>query len=338
MYACGDGICVYCRRRLTAVGDADKRIAPRNGVWLASGGPPTVIVAGAQTSRDMTGLIRGGTCKLYAFPRSTTIAEDGCFRGARGPKSVRFSVRLRILGVGAFAGCTGLKRLSPTFGLEAIYAECFRESGLTEVVLPSSVKFIESAAFQKCRSLRSVGFAGDALESIGARAFAECPLRSFTAPASLCRIGNHAFCGCKMLKSADLSACLLQHERWRNCARTFLEDGAFADSGLCYVVLPRALQVIGERAFAGCRGLRRVTLGEDSSLEEIKARTFWGSGLESFAAPASLRKIGELAFGGCNRLRAFSLNEGVRELGRLCLWTTGVAGLELLSRAGATPQ
>ena len=69
------------------------------------------------------------------------------------------------------------------------------------------------------------------------------------------------------------------------------------------MVLPCTLRNIGKSAFEGCKCLKSVSFGDDSELEEIEYRTFYGSGLESFAAPLKLKKIGTVAFGNCLGLK-----------------------------------
>ena len=115
-------------------------------------------------------------------------------------------------------------------------------------------------------------------------------------------------------------------------------EGAFVDSGLESVKLPRTLRVIGKRVFVQCRNLKEVIFGRDSAVEEISAWAFWGSGLESFTAPPALKKIGDLAFGNCPALRNFRLNEGIQELGWLCLWGTGVTDVKLPPQIRMTPE
>ena len=36
-----------------------------------------------------------------------------------------------------------------------------------------------------------------------------------------------------------------------------------------------------------------------------------------------------MAFGECRNLKTFELNEGIQEVGWLCLWRTGVTGMRL---------
>ena len=73
-------------------------------------------------------------------------------------------------------------------------------------------------------------------------------------------------------------------------------------------MLPCTLCVIKERAFAGCKNLKSVILGENSELKEIQSEAFCGSGLESFTAPASLKKIGNNAFMSCRALKHVNLS------------------------------
>ena len=94
-------------------------------------------------------------------------------------------------------------------------------------------------------------------------------------------------------------------------------------------MLPRALRVIREDPFFGCKNLKSVSFGENSELEEIEFRAFFGCSLESFVAPPKLKKIGGLAFGTCRSLKDFRLNDSVRELGWLCLWATAVTNLDV---------
>lgn len=87
--------------------------------------------------------------------------------------------------------------------------------------------------------------------------------------------------------------------------------------------------VIGEKAFANCKGLEQVIFDPDSAVTEMQCKAFWDSGLKTFAAPPSLRKICTLAFRECRCLETFELNEDIQELGWLCLWCTGITDLRL---------
>ena len=79
---------------------------------------------------------------------------------------------VRSVFLGALRGCSALRRILLPEGLNSVGAFCFAESGLGEVVLPASVRFIKEFAFWCCRSLKRVVFQKDSkLERIERGAF-----------------------------------------------------------------------------------------------------------------------------------------------------------------------
>ena len=165
-------------------------------------------------------------------------------------------------------------------------------------------------------------------------AFKDSGLESFVAPPSLCKLWNAAFMGCRALKHVDLSSCTFRCGKKKD----YLALGIFQNCGLESVVLPRTLRVVGERAFSNCTHLKHVSFGEDSMLEEIGYRAFFGCALESFTAPASLKKIGAVAFGANLTLRNFKLNDDIQDVDWLCFWATGIEELKLPQKIKKTPE
>ena len=239
---------------------------------------------------------------------------------------------LAELGEQAFESCERLRQVLLGAGLREIGYMCFYQSGLEEVVLPGSLRRVGENAFYRCAGLKRVVFAGEGPETIGREAFARSGLESFVGPASLRMIGDRAFAGCEGLRHADLGACALQGV----CGEGQWFRHVFEDSGLESVALPSSLRAVGDCAFAGCRRLRSVSFGEDSMLEEVGPLAFLNCGLEAFEAPPRLRRVGELAFAGCGALRVFRPNEGLRELGALCLWRTAASRPRMPPRARRT--
>jgi len=76
--------------------------------------------------------------------------------------------------------------------------------------------------------------------------------------------------------------------------------GAFQNSGLESIVLPRSLEWIGRLAFADTKNLIKVDFEEGSRLDTINQGAFASSSLEWIKFPASLRFIGLYAFEGTN--------------------------------------
>ena len=60
------------------------------------------------------------------------------------------------LGKTAFLKCKSLKTISLPSGLQTIGEYCFQKSGLTELMIPSSVEKIEKYALSQCSELKKV--------------------------------------------------------------------------------------------------------------------------------------------------------------------------------------
>lgn len=67
--------------------------------------------------------------------------------------------------------CTRLRSVLLGDGLYSICKFSFEQSGLEEITIPCEVEVIGTCAFQSCKSLRKVNFAGSGLEIIWDNAF-----------------------------------------------------------------------------------------------------------------------------------------------------------------------
>ena len=220
-------------------------------------------------------------------------------------------------------------------------AKVIRLSRSRSYALPRTATSVGENAFPRMRSLESVRL-NAGIRVLGAKCFAESGIRRLVLPASVELVCPHAFSGCSSLEHADLSAArglkVLGEGAFCSCRkpkRVLFSDGpetigskCFRESGLEQLTVPRVAKHIGDGAFSLCRSLRQVRFA-GSSLETIGAEAFMSSGLEAFVAPPSLRRIGSLAFAGCGALKELRLNEGVQELGELCLQKTAIDGVEL---------
>lgn len=113
---------------------------------------------------------------------------------------------------------------------------------LYSIVLPNTVKTIQTNAFNDCKWLSSVTI-GSEVETIGTNAFSNCDnLTSVVLPKSVTNIGYGAFYGC---------------------------------DGLEKIVIPENVETIGSNAFANCEKLTTVVVkGADT---QIKNDAFAGS-------------------------------------------------------------
>ena len=187
------------------------------------------------------------------------------------------------------------------------YSDC---SGLTSVIIGTSVTSIGDLAFSNCSGLTTVTI-GTSVTTIGNHAFSNCSgLTSvhITDLAAWCKIifvnglanpiyyANHLF-----LNGIEIEDLVIPDNV------TSIGDGAFYNcTGLTSVTIPNSVTTIGVSAFWGCSGLTSVTI--PNSVTAIDEDAFYGcSGLTSITIPNSITYIGEYAFGGCDIEKVVSL-------------------------------
>lgn len=154
-----------------------------------------------------------------------------------------------------FATYGGILIKSPRFGaitipegVKGISDSLFYKSGLSSVVLPSSLKSIGINAFGYSYGLKSVTFS-EGLEVIGNSAFSDCEsLESVELPESLKIIGEHAF-SASGLESITFPEGLETIDEW-----------AFYDIKAESVTIPENVETVGDSAFICCKNLQKVTI------------------------------------------------------------------------------
>ena len=148
----------------------------------------------------------------------------------------------------------------------------------------------------------------EGITCIGEFAFAYASVQMVTLPSSLREIGAHAFL------SSALSLLDMPEEGVHR-----IGTGAFSNSLLESVRLPRTLHRIPDSCFAGAK-LLHVTIPE--GIEEIGAHAFEETCLETVHLPQSLRVLEDTALCGCASLSEIEVDEGNP-------WLTQMSGLIL---------
>jgi len=163
-----------------------------------------------------------------------------------------------------------LKTVTFAPGTVKIAHDAFRDSGLTEVIIPDSVKTVERGVFANCRALVSAVW-GTGEKRVPSECFRDCiSLRHVTLPPTLETIAFHAFCGCTALEEIEL---------------------------------PASLTSLAAYAFDGCTGLQRIVIPE--GVTELKEGTFCScSSLREVILPESVTTISPYAFSGCCSLQS----------------------------------
>ena len=189
------------------------------------------------------------------------------------------------IGEGVFEECTRLTSVTIPEGVETIGPYAFCWSGLREVKLPSTLKYIEEGAFEGCQALGSA-----------------------ILPMSIRKIGPWAFNGCKNLKEIG---------DYQDPAGMRCGSRSFSD-----VPSVKFAWVIQGSRLVGYRGACPPNLQIPAGVTEIGVNesngtelAFEGSQtLVSLTIPSSVTYIEEWAMTDCPNLKAVVLPEGMTHL------------------------
>lgn len=194
-----------------------------------------------------------------------TLAEDFSWRGVDGGVDGTIEIR----GYNGFDVETLIIpeaiKGKPVIG---IGEKAFQNLGLTEVVIPDSVKYIEDGAFKGCKRLEKVKLSQN-----------------------LTKLGGDVFSRCENLKELDLPTSLRR-----------IGTDCFFSAGIEHIVIPQNLEVIPNGCFWGCRRLKKIFLNEN--LKKIEERAFSGSMPDEIVIPKSVDEVevGAFSVGGPRRL------------------------------------
>ena len=291
---------------------------------------------------------RGDSYSSYynEYTGSVAIPENITFFGT--------TYSVTRIGSSAFNGCTGLTSIKIPNSVTSIGSSAFRGcSGLTNVIIPNSVKSIGDLAFSGCTGLVNMTI-GNSVTSIGSRAFEGCnnlltiynlSQISFTIGSTkiinipngdilddyifLTNNGIHT-----LYKYVGIETNLILPDSY-NGNSFAIGDSVFYDySELTSITIPNSVISIGDYAFYGCTGLKKIDFNcknigswfkNNTSIEEviigngvtsIGADAFNGcTGLTSVTIPNSVTSIGRSAFNGCTGLTSIKIPNSVTSIG-----------------------
>ncbi len=168
------------------------------------------------------------TITKVVIPEGVTHINSYAFTCLTALEEVELPTTLKTIGVGAFMGCTKLKKIN----LE-------------------HVKFVNEKAFQGC-ALESMKL--DSVVAIGNYTFSNCKLNYVELPETSQSLGVGAFANNKNLTSATFAASKIK-----------IGANAFQGCDQLRKITINA-SVIASRAFYGCEALTEVRLGKDVSI------------------------------------------------------------------------
>lgn len=181
------------------------------------------------------------------------------------------------------------------------------------VVIPSSIKLIDSFSFAECRNLSKIEFTENSeLLTIGEEAFARSSISSISIPPKLIELGD-GWCGYTHFlnevsiskKNKKFSFLDKEHQvivtkskpKKKNC-----DILVFACRNIPRIIIPSTIKHIRSFAFCGCRYLDSIEFFKDSKLRTIGREAFSCSLIERMTIPCHVKHILERTFYGCDNL------------------------------------
>ncbi|MCX4313632.1 MAG: leucine-rich repeat protein [Clostridia bacterium] len=185
--------------------------------------------------------------------------------------------------------------------------------GLENIIIPSSVKTIGSNAFCLCSGLTSVVIE-EGVTSIGDQAFRNCSnIVNITLPNTLESIKNDTFGSCRELKSIYIPFGVSSIEKgaFEYCKSlesiiVDSENPVYHSAGNCIIETATKTLVVG---------CKNSVIPDDGSVAVIGERAFYGSGLKNIIIPSSVKTIGNYAFEACLDLINVVISDGVTSIG-----------------------
>ncbi|MBQ8718463.1 MAG: leucine-rich repeat domain-containing protein [Clostridia bacterium] len=254
------------------------------------------------------GYVLGKTNKtLYHMPIGGTIPDDG-------------SVTRLYAGSMKYHPITEIVLPDSIRNIDTAFAG---NTTLTRIVLPEGMLSIPDEAFERCLALQEVVFPSS-LEYIGIASFRWCQsLTNVVLPPNTKRILSWAFQGCNALTEITIPGKVITWGGFEDCTaleRVMIEEGVTAIGSMAFrgctalkeVAIPSTLQAIEASAFKGCSSLVAITLPQ--GLMRIEGSAFSDCTSLTEVNIPFLDSRAKGAFSGCTALERATVGEGVTQV------------------------
>ncbi len=240
-----------------------------------------------------------------------TAVGSSAFSGKNWIKSILVPASVTNIANSAFHDCTNLRVVTLSTNLLSIGSSAFRNTRLSTVDIPDSVKNMGEWAFGGCNAMTNAVI-GSGLEALPNYAFGYCnAFQSIEIPSTLTNISNSAFSNCKALREVV----------WNTDAETLNGDIFGGQTNwVSLVIAGNGSTTVGvsallDNAFSGCSQLKTFEIADDGSLGNIGASAFSRAvSLKSIAIPGSVTNIGSSAFWVCEAMTNATIGAGVETI------------------------
>lgn len=244
------------------------------------------------------------------------------FQGCIALEEIVLPNTVAKIGEKAFEGCKRLKNVTFSKGLKEIKQDCFRDTALSEIILPEGLERIEGNAFA---TLDTEYWVGNVYIGPPMTGHIDSDVTEVVIPASVKSIGSYAFAGRRKLETVTYTGRISDGLTWSSFKDTAwmasLPDGFFyVEDYLCFykgelppnakIEVPAGTKGICANAFENQKNLREVVLPEGIE--------YWGDGifsrcssLTTVSLPADMKTLPSGIFSECLNLKTVTLPEGL---------------------------
>lgn len=262
----------------------------------------------------------------FEIPDNITSIGNSAFSRCDSLTKINIPSNIKTIGQYAFSNCTSLKEVDvESESLEKIDNYTFNNcSALQAFIFPNSLTAIGDYAFNNCQSLVIVEL-GDNITSIGKNAFYGCEnISKLVLPDGITEIDSATFMNCSNLTSVQIPANVIRigSNAFYDCAKLymvelnnkleFIDEYAFARSGVTSLTIPKSVTSISKRAFYNCQNLIEVKFDNDAVITFIadsngNSDVFMDSSIKSISIPYGVNISTGNIFKNCQLLKKASI-------------------------------
>ena len=232
------------------------------------------------------------------LPEAVTTIDTYAFNKCSSLTDVKMGNNVKQIGDLAFFQCRKLANINFSEKLEKISDNAFSYCGLSEIVLPNSLKTIGKYAFDHCTDFTELVIP-ESVETVATCAFEYCEgLQTLTVNGGALEL--YSFWYCKNLVTATIGG-----------KTSSIGDSAFSNcTNLTDVTIGNSVTYLGSGAFWNCTSLKNISIG--NGITELSGEIFHSCrNLKNIEWGTGLTRIDGTVFRGCSALTEITIPDTV---------------------------